>query len=313
MAGDTLATQFVEFVAKGLDKVESGISSLQSKLGKIDALTASFAGAISGIALERLFSGTAEGERFALLMERLNRELASVFLPIMNFVTEKLQKLVSWFESLSEAQQNMILIIVGGTVALTAFATLLPVVVAGVKMLVAQVWALASAVAASTGGLSIILGVLVGFFAVVFAKSDRLQAAFGRIFNSLMRVAEPIVRIISVLIETMAGMLEAILVPVIEWIAEKLEWLVGALEKIGIIEKRDKKRRDVGGPGGGFTNPEDVFKQVQIAALKTGPSNEERMTKAAEQTAANTGKAVDPGFIAANAAAIGRESRNFRR
>lgn len=53
-------------------------------------------------------AGTTEGNRLAFMFERLHREIASVFAPIINATIEGITKLVTWFHSLDgEGQKNL--------------------------------------------------------------------------------------------------------------------------------------------------------------------------------------------------------------
>lgn len=110
MAG-ALATQYVEFVTKGLEKVTAGMDGLKQQLSKIGNLATGLQAALAGMAFEEMFSGTAEGEQFANVLDLLKREMASALLPVMDAVTRIVEALIPVMSSVAEIVQPLLEII----------------------------------------------------------------------------------------------------------------------------------------------------------------------------------------------------------
>ncbi|HYE21320.1 MAG TPA: hypothetical protein VEA69_22935 [Tepidisphaeraceae bacterium] len=123
--------------------------------------------------------GTSEGNAFALSMQQLSREIASLFLPVIRSAIRLVQDLTGWFRSLDGSTQRL----VGSTILWVGlFGTgviILPKLVAGFTALVSVIRGLAAALAAAniaSGGLLAALGAIA---AVVITISAFFSKIFG--------------------------------------------------------------------------------------------------------------------------------------
>lgn len=261
MAGSTLATQFVEFAAKGIEKVQSQMDGLREKLGSIDELALTLQGSLGALAGVALFQGTAEGERFAELMSQLTREIAAVFLPVIEMVMDVVNQMIAGFRSLGGEGQNAI-------AALLAF----------------------------TGPLGMFIS---GVIASEAFRDSLVKVAnvLGRLASAVGELALPV---IEAAFNAIAMVLENVIIPALELMVELFERARKVAEMLGLVEaknaEKDKqKRRQVGAPGGQFEDVQQTFKRIQEAALKTGTGSmdpQERAAKAAEEMNAKMGESL---------------------
>jgi hypothetical protein len=95
-----------------LDRNEGKLARMSKQLEGIARFAAigfaSLTGIIGGFVRQGL-AGTAQGERMSLAFERLSMQIAAVFLPVVEKVTQIVERLANWFRSLSGAQQDSIL------------------------------------------------------------------------------------------------------------------------------------------------------------------------------------------------------------
>ncbi len=80
-------------------------------------------------------AGTAEGEHLRFQFSELSREIAGVFLPVIEKITAGVRQLVGWFRALSGEQQDQIMkwSLIG--LGVLAVAKVLPLVITGLKAL----------------------------------------------------------------------------------------------------------------------------------------------------------------------------------
>src|ERR1051325_7756769 len=106
---------------KALMEIKSNLKELNAELlkqipgiflGKLEELSKSAARGfavmtvgITGFVTAGL-SGTALGERLTFQVSMLSREIANVFLPVIESISNGLQRLIDWFRSLTGEQQN---------------------------------------------------------------------------------------------------------------------------------------------------------------------------------------------------------------
>src|SRR5262249_54126065 len=93
------------------------------------ALTASTLGWVrAGLA------GTAQGNLLAVQFQLLSRQVASIFLPTINALTDGIQRLRVWMEGLTGVQQKLIQHFLEGSIATLAVIKILPFLSAGLRL-----------------------------------------------------------------------------------------------------------------------------------------------------------------------------------
>jgi hypothetical protein len=124
----SLAKQFVEFAAKGMDVVQGAMASIKTGLDHVEAQTqkanaqlqatpVAIGAAVAGFQLltnaarswvSAGMAGTAHGNLLALQFTMLSREIAGVFVPTINLAIRGIEKITAWFRSLTGEQQGNI-------------------------------------------------------------------------------------------------------------------------------------------------------------------------------------------------------------
>lgn len=148
-----LASWFIELSTTGKDQVGQDLDSVGAKLkrqeqawkesmaGMQRAATVAFAAASAGLAgfVRAGLQGTVQGERMNLAWKQLSQQLAAVFLPVVEAVTDKVQGLANWFKGLSANGQNAVMWVGGLTTALLGAAVALPKVAAGFRLMASAI------------------------------------------------------------------------------------------------------------------------------------------------------------------------------
>lgn len=173
--GFSLATLFVDFSARGTDTVSGAfkavtadvdafVARVQSAESRIDkmwivaktgaqAFTNAIGYATLGIAgfVTAGLQGTMEGERLTLSFKLLSQEIAAVFMPIVEKLTDSILAVVRWFRSLDETTQNLISSTAVWVVGLAVAIAIIPKAVAFIMTMVRAYQMLAVAIAVVTG------------------------------------------------------------------------------------------------------------------------------------------------------------------
>lgn len=149
--GATVATRDIDKLAAGTGKAGEAAKKAGGEYDKAMKIVRSFANTFAaGTAVITGFvtagmAGTLEGNRMTLAWQQLSREIAAVFLPVIQKVMDVLFSAVNWFRGLSEGAQNLALGVLG---AAAAFGVLLKAAVAAMAHpLVAGFVAIAAAIA----------------------------------------------------------------------------------------------------------------------------------------------------------------------
>lgn len=110
MASATQAARWEQLVVHQ-GKVGASLELVKEKTEKFTKAAAiaffSLTGSVMGFVRAGL-AGTNEGDLLGKRMQLLSQQIAGIFLPVINDVSQKIQKLVDWFRSLSGAQQQAI-------------------------------------------------------------------------------------------------------------------------------------------------------------------------------------------------------------
>lgn len=274
-----LADLFVEFSVKGTKAFNT-------------AMTAASA-AVTGFALAG-FRGTVQSEMMAFQMQRLSREVASLFIPAMDSATRIVGELTKKFQGLSGQQQDAIgksLLLAGG-------------VMASVRALSAMGFTINPVVGA--------IMALSGAMLVAVSSTEKGAEAFGKMETALTRLGEISAPAVVYVLNEMAS--------VVDSIANKFGHLAELIEKpswsaFGTVLKDyaksllapmpgaswllDKLAPDEpaeGGKKGGhrtvsepsrISSATEWFKQIQTDMLKRGEDDYQK------QTAGNTKQTAD--------------------
>lgn len=294
------------------------------KVGGVAAMGfAVLTGAVMGFVRAGL-QGTVQGEMLQMRMQLLSREIAGIFLPVIDAVTSKIQSLVNWFRKLSGEKQNLILKFVMGAAAGLAVAMVLPkivagiqIVIVGIKMLMAAIAAMGAEAGIASGGITIIAGALVtaaaalGVFMFTTKAGagglEKLQVAGQQLVDGVMPKLMRAVDSIGVALEKLATVGVPLVVAAFDLWVTQLETTIMVLEKLikiwkytpfGIAfdllsdddgkgkPKDDAARRTPTQSGSGFEDFMATYKRIAGAAMSSGVSDPaERAAKAAERIA----------------------------
>lgn len=349
-----LGKYYVEFGQKGVEGVEKAVDGIGAKLKKADAEAAPLAKGIGqkivegiGGALSRVgeqfaalgraaqlpfalatgavlgfvragLAGTTAGEALALRFQLLNREIASLFLPIIERVIGALDRAVNWFKSLDGATQEAIGRTVALSVALLGAAVILPRLIAGVEgvagafvllranPIVAVVAALAALLLFTESGREAIAGIGEAFRPVVAAVGE-LWRAFQPIIDALASVIPPLVQALQPVFEGLAAAITVVvnaLTAVVNGLRAAINWVIDRINdvrrffgqseiaRIAEPREREERRREGGRDRHELANatrgPESLqasFTRFQTAALRTGSTAPERTAAATERSA----------------------------
>lgn len=140
-----LAEWVVQISAKGAEAAKGAITGIGGALEKVQTFAkvafASMSVGLLGIVKAGL-QGTEEGARMAAAWEKLSQKIAAVFLPVVEKVTEVIERLADWFDSLSEEQQDNVMkwtLWIGGVLAAII---IIPKLVAGLALVKAALMAI---------------------------------------------------------------------------------------------------------------------------------------------------------------------------
>jgi len=109
-------------------------------------------------------AGSVEGYRLQLMFSLLSKEIAGIFLPVVERVTAWLQRAVNWFQALSRQQQQTIMIttmLAAGVLGVTVAVGGLIIAGIGLITMVLNLTAAMAALDITLGGIPILIGVIV--------------------------------------------------------------------------------------------------------------------------------------------------------
>ncbi len=297
----TAAVRFEQISAQS-GRFAASLDALKGKMAQLGQATSSaFGGATSMITsfARAGLSGTTMGERLGLQFQLLSREIASLFIPVLERVIGVLQSVTSWFRSLSGPQQAFIGGIATAGIVLVAMATILPRIIGGLQGMAAVFTILSAnpllAVAAAIAALLVgteegrgSLGRLAAAFAPLMNLAVMLARAFAPLAELFGHVLPPIIGALTLIVEAMATAIKTIIEGVI--------WLINRFRDIPIAspfadtaaqQRGGRDRHEVAGTTKGREGLEATFLRFQEAALKTGQGDTamRQLTEAQRQTA----------------------------
>lgn len=262
-----LAEYYVQLSAKGdrelsrtLDDGEKKMTKLQETGKKLEqTLSRAFlisSASVLGFVRAGL-QGTYEGERLSLAFQRLNQQLAAIFLPVIKAVTDGLQRMTAWFRSLSGAQQDMIMKTVGWTLALL-----------GVAVVLTKIMVIANPIVLALGAIALAIAKIVEAFQgasiSVEEFNDRAVESITNAGQNLLSAFDP------------------------EAVQERLQRAREQMRN----QAGGAGHRDVTATGAKFENVQETFRRIQQAAAKdpTKQAEGQRQIELLEQIANNTAR-----------------------
>lgn len=216
--GSTLATYYVELVLKGMENVQRGMEQIKLGLEKVDkvarvaqiglaALTATVGGFVrAGLA------GTGAGNMLTESLKSFSGQVASLFLPIINAVTARIQQLTEWMSKLSGKQQENIRYWIIATGVALGVLSVFPMVVRAIQAVIGSVYQLTAAIVAGEAatGIGLILpaiGFLVAGLAALAVGTEIGRSGLAALGDTLADVtAVPLMQAVRVLNQMAAAL-----------------------------------------------------------------------------------------------------------
>jgi hypothetical protein len=176
--------------------------------------------------------GTGVGDLLALRFQLLSRQIASVFLPAIEAVSDRVQKAVEWFRSLDGVQQDQIQRWALTGIAVLGVATVLPKVVAGVQALTVAFGALRVA----TGGVAGVIGAVVAGAVALGVGAIVAEDGVGGLVEVLapfLQLAKDIGSILATLLVPAAQAMGAVIRAVSGFVAENIGFFRALILTLG--------------------------------------------------------------------------------
>lgn len=270
----------VEKIVKPAQEATAKIGDLGNSLTQATGKMIAFGAAIYGIAQAGL-AGTTEGNKLSYVWTLFSRQVASLFLPAIDFIINGLIRLTEWMRNLSGENQSLIMSI---GLAGIAFKSLMPLL--GMLQAVFSPMAIAVAVLAETliqfftgttegqmmlSAIMAVAGAALAVFADVFKiVVDALVTAFQFMYRAFVQVAIWIGGLVETILDWIPGMGEAT-EAVKKW-RENAEANLLAMENKGFGAdskvNKDKKRSDVNPSGFNFESLSASFERITSDANK---------------------------------------------
>ncbi len=294
----TAAVRFEQISAQS-GRFAASLDALKGKMAQLGQATSSaFGGATSMITsfARAGLSGTTMGERLGLQFQLLSREIASLFIPVLERVIGVLQSVTSWFRNLSGPQQSFIGGIAATAIALVAVAAIIPRIIGGLQGMAAVFTLLSANPFIALVGL--IAALLVGTESGRSALG-RLAAAFGPIVTAvgqLFAALKPVIDLLGNVVGAVADFIGGIASGIASGIEAVTDFLGftseadrrrSAQQQAQQRQQAGRDRQEVAGTTKGREGLEATFLRFQEAALKTGQGDTamRQLTEAQRQTA----------------------------
>lgn len=282
---------------KAMKRNQEDLAKGQRTLAAAFGLTV---GGITGFVSAGL-RGSAQGELLTLHFQELNREIAAIFLPIVNSVISRLQELATWFRSLSEAQQDSILKWAGIVVAALGAAVMLPRIAAGFNLigsamtalsanpLIALIALIAALVVGTEEGMSGFMKLWEALQPIGKAVTD----IFAPLLDLLGQIAKVVASVLGPAFEALGEIIKVVLTPitaVASAIGSVIRTITGTTPAQERTAGQRPEHRRLEAAGGGLEGFVDIWKRLQTAANKTdvAQSTRERQLTALERIVDNT-------------------------
>ncbi len=278
------AVRFEQITAQS-GRFAASLDALKGRLAGVAQLASSGFGALTstiGGFVRSGLSGTTTGERLGLQFQLLSREIASLFLPIIERVVGALQSVTSWFRSLDGPQQAFIGKMLTMAAAGLGVVMVLPKIIGGLQGMAAG-FALLSAnpfilVVAALGALLAgteegrgALGRLLAAFAPLLDIAAMIAEAFTPVVELFGSVLPPILSAVTAIFDAMAAVVRG-LVAGIRWLINlfRNEPLADPYADRGSQRGGGQNRNEVAGTTKGKESLEAAWTRFQEAAMRTG-------------------------------------------
>lgn len=198
------SVQGVEAVKAVMDQLQKQLLEIQKGVNTVGPIVTNILAAVrsqlEGFVRAGVGASTA-GFVFRFQLERIAREVASLFLPAIKQVVEYTKQLADWLTKLTGAQQQNIARWVAAGAAMLTVSLVLPKVIAGVTALVAGIRALTVAVVGLEGSTGIgallpVLGGLATALVAVAVGAEVGRKGLGQLWQSVKPLVEGIGKII---------------------------------------------------------------------------------------------------------------------
>ncbi len=269
----------VKLLATGAMDMLGKLTEGLKKVGEAATVPFVIASAAIGGWVRAGLSGTTMGERLGLQFSLLSREIASLFIPVLEMVIGALQRVTDWFRSLSGETQALIGWTATAVVGLLGVATILPRIIGGISamgnvlsVLAANpIVAIVGAIAALLVGTEAGRGAL-GRLAEAFAP---ILSAVGRLFGALKPVFDLIGQAVSALADGIASVVGKV-ADAVESVGDFLGNTGRAVGE-GVLggqagPREGSNRQELANAGGKKEGLSAAFDRFQSAALRTSTS-----------------------------------------
>src|ERR1051325_9441152 len=282
---------------KALMEIKANLKELNAELlkqipgiflGKLEELSKSAARGfavmtvgITGFVTAGL-SGTALGERLTFQLSMLSREIANVFLPVIESISNGLQRLIDWFRSLTGEQQNSI-----------AYWSVFGITVLGIVGTIGKVIAIVRELKTALAGLAIVQALLNGLtlnFAAIAGGIAAVALVGGTLAlaNEAGKAATGGATASSGKGGSRTG---APQIKEFDKLGRPIYYEPGEISNVtGQPIRGGVARNQLDNASSGFSSLQETFRRVQLAALRqnVGITNEEKQLLAQERTARAT-------------------------
>ncbi len=212
------------------DKLKGFASQFESMTrGVVIGIAAAQAG-IMGFVRSGL-QGTGAGAMLSFQFEQLSRQIASVFLPTIEAITEKISQLVGWFKNLTRDQQDSIRRWVEAAAAAGLVLAIFPKVVSAIGSVGKAIGALGGQMgflSVMTGGIVPLLGILVTGITAIMVGTEAGRDAIGQFAEKF----KPLIDVVMKLADTLMGALSDGIGKAVDAISGVLSSVISDLQPI---------------------------------------------------------------------------------
>jgi hypothetical protein len=201
-----LGQMTVNLALTGLDSFHRGMNAAKDVTEALGRKAASMGGVIVNAMqvaqnatmnfVRAGLAGTVEGNRMAFMWQQMSRQIAALFLPVIQKVTETIGHVVAWFHKLSGAQQDQIMKWGLMTVGVLAFTKAL----SAMGLLVPVISAVGAALRIALGAINPVLLAVVAIGAAIAAVSAVAENGLGGmagLWEGVQKAAQPVVDALS--------------------------------------------------------------------------------------------------------------------
>jgi hypothetical protein len=243
--------------------------ALQYAIGPVTHAFTLLSGSIVGFVAAGL-RGTTEGNALAQRMSLISREIAGVFLPVVNKVIDVVTNVLNWFRNLTSAQQDLIMNLGLGAVAGLGLAKMLagPLTAAITKVIGVVSLLIEEGFTLNTllGGIPLVVGLVVSALAglLIGTREGRqvlhqLAQVSSHAFKQMWEATKPVFALLKdlwdrlnpIVIYTFATVIQTVLVPAVTVLSQELLKLINTLDVMADAIREIPGARQAAGVFGG--------------------------------------------------------------